>query len=108
MHTVESLKLEMHLGEQVDINNPIKSGNPAFPTNLSGLPNFKTYDAYTGGLWTTWVKGGADTFEGLLGAQGVNPEGIPTGGFAVYFSTGIYRVLGLNVTREFGAKSRSV
>lgn len=98
------IKTRDAFGEQIDINNPIKAGNPAYPTNLSGLPNFKNYDAYTGGLWTTWTKGGNDSFEGLLGAQGVNPDGIPTGGFAVYFSNGIYRALGLNVAREFGAK----
>lgn len=90
-------------GEQNDINNPVKRGNPAFPTNLSGLPNFKTYDAYTGGLWTHWTKGGADTFEGLLGPQGT-PGGIPTGGFAIYFQNGTTsRPLGLTHAREFGA-----
>ncbi|MCV2231531.1 DUF5011 domain-containing protein [Acholeplasma manati] len=90
-------------GEQVDVNNPLKQGNPAFPTNLSGLPNFKTYDLYTGGLWTTWTKGGADTFEGLLGPQGT-PGGIPTGGFAIYFQNGTTsRPLGLNNARKFGA-----
>lgn len=89
-------------GEQIDINNPLKAGNPAFPTNLSGLPNFKTYDAYTGGLWTAWTKGGADTFEGLLGPQGT-PGGIPTGGFAIYFQNGTTsRPLGLNHGRRFG------
>jgi hypothetical protein len=90
-------------GEQMDVNNPFKSGNPAFPTNLSGLPNFKTYDAYTGGLWTAWVRGGADTFEGLLGTQGT-PGGIPTGGFAIYFQNGTTsRPLGLKFAREYGA-----
>jgi hypothetical protein len=91
-------------GEQMDIHNPFKTGNPTFPTNLSGLPNFKTYDAYTGGLWTTWTKGGADTFEGLLGPQGT-PGGIPEGGYAIYFQNGTTsRPLGLTYAREFGAK----
>lgn len=98
------IKTRDAFGEQIDVNNPIKSGNPAFPTNLSGLPNFKTYDPFTGSLWTTWTKGGADTFEGFLGAQGENPEGIPTGGFAIYFTNGTFRALGLNVAREYAAK----
>jgi hypothetical protein len=90
-------------GEQNDINSPLKRGNPVFPTNLSGLPNFKTYDIYTGGLWTTWTKGGADTFEGLLGPQGT-PGGIPTGGFAIYFQNGTTsRPLGLTHARKFAA-----
>ncbi len=90
-------------GEQVDINNPFKAGNPAFPSNLSGLPNFVTYDAYTGGLWTDWVRGGQNVFDGLEGPQGT-PGGIPTGGFAIYFAVGANRVTGLQHAREFAGQ----
>jgi hypothetical protein len=90
-------------GEQVDINNPFKAGNPAFPTNLSGLPNFATYDEFTGGLWTDWVRGGADVFDGIVGPAGT-PGGIPTGGFAIYFANGTFRATGLAHAREFAGQ----
>ncbi|XFA99134.1 immunoglobulin-like domain-containing protein [Candidatus Izemoplasma sp. B36] len=87
-------------GQQVDVNNPFKYGDP---DELKGLPNFANYDAYTGAIWTTWTRGGADTFDGLLGPQGT-VGGIPTGGYAIYFTTGAYRTLGLTSSREFGLK----
>lgn len=89
-------------GEQIDINNPLKAGTP---TNLQGIPNFKNYDQFTGGLWTEWTKGGADSFEGILGPQGTE-GGIPEGGFAIFFpndTSKVIRPFGLNNAREFGA-----
>jgi hypothetical protein len=82
-------------GEEIDVNNPIKQGDPA---NIKGIAN------YGSGDYADWVAGGKDSFDGLLGAQGT-PGGIPEGGFGIYFgndSAKIIRTLGLNLTREFG------
>jgi len=90
-------------GEQIDVNNPIKAGDPA---NVQGLPNFKTYSQFTNGLWDNWTAGGADSFQGILGPQGTE-GGIPEGGFAIYFSAGsaqghAIRALGVEYGREYG------